>query len=310
MAAPMLRRRRRRRRRPRPSPRVIGSILVFSLWPESATAFSIDFTIPRAIAFRQDDRCCDRCHDNVGVPTKIEVEYAPMPALKPGENPRKLFRHHHRERGQTRLFTLSDLASAAHEAPATTRSRLRTTTDARTAALYIIDALARRSEKLSDEEVVQTLKNVTLVEWHRRWPRFDLYRCGFPDCTNTMVEPGLCPRHGGSIRPLVMIDGDHFVMWTGREYVEICHVIFGVSSTTPVEHLDRNTWNSHPDNLAAPADRRVRVRQRHRWSYGYRELGNLFGLSETGVRQAASRGILDPSSLRNICSFWALKHGH
>jgi hypothetical protein len=233
-----------------------------------------------------------------------------MPAFKPGENPRKLFRHHHRERGQTRLFTLSDLAGAANEAPATTRSRLRTTTDARTAALYIIDALARRSEKLSDEEAVQTIKNVTLVEWRRRWPRFDLYRCGFPDCASTMAEPGLCPSHGGSIRPLVMIDGDHFVMWTGREYTEICHVIFGVAGTTPVEHLDRNTWNSHPDNLAAPTDRRVRVRQRRRWSYGYRELGDLFGLSETGVRQAASRGILDPSSLRNICMFWALKHGH
>lgn len=218
-----------------------------------------------------------------------------------------MFKHRHRERGQSRLFTFSDLAEAAGESPATTRSRLRTTIDARTAARYIIDALARQSEKLTDEQATQSIKNVTLTEWRQRWPRFDLYRCGFPRCEHTMLEPGLCRHHGGSIRPLVMIDGGHFVMWTGREYTEICHIIFGVPGSTPVEHLDRNTWNSHPDNLVAPTDRRVRVR-RHRWSYGYRELGDLFGLSETGVRQAASRGVLDPASLKNICSFWALKH--
>jgi hypothetical protein len=231
-----------------------------------------------------------------------------MPALKPRENPRKVFKQRHRERGPSRLFTFDDLAVAAVEAPSTTRSKLRTTTDARTAALYITEALTRRSQRLTDEEAVHALAGTaTLKEWRARWPRFDLYRCGFPSCVATMLEPGLCTPHGGSFQPFAKIEGDHFVLWTGREYTPICRVIFGVIGSGAVEHVDQNAWNNHPDNLAVPADVHVRSARRNRWSYGYRELADLFDLSEDGTRQAASRGLFTPSSLDSVTSFWWLR---
>jgi hypothetical protein len=231
-----------------------------------------------------------------------------MKPFKPGSDPRKVFKGEHRERKPTRLFTFDDLATAAVEAPATTRKKLRTTTNARTVALYIVDALARGSVRLSDEEAVQALAGAaTLKEWRGRWPRFDLYRCGYPDCVNTLLDAGLCVSHGGSARPTVKIEGDHFVMWTGRAYTPICRVIFGVIDSGAVEHIDQNSWNNHPDNLIAPADVHVRSTRRNRWSYGYAELGDLFGLSVDGTRQAASRGLFDPASLDSVTSFWFLR---
>lgn len=231
-----------------------------------------------------------------------------MPILKRGENPRKVFRHRHRERGPSRLFTFDDLAAAADESPATTRSKLRTTTDARTAARYIVDALARRSVRLTDDEAVQALHGAaTLKQWQARWPRFDLYRCGFPGCKATALQPGLCEQHGGPLQPFAKIVDDHFMIWTGREYTPICRVIFGVIGTGAVEHVDQNPWNNHPDNLAVPADVHVRSARRNRWSYGYRELANLFDLSEDGTRQAASRGLFNPASLDSVTSFWWLR---
>jgi hypothetical protein len=231
-----------------------------------------------------------------------------MPALKPHENPRKAFAQCHRERGPARLFTFDDLAVAAIEAPSTIRKKLRTTTDARTAALYITEALTRRSQKLADDEAVQALAGATtLKKWRTRWPRFDLYRCGFPSCTATMLEPGLCTPHGGSFQPFAKIIDDHFVLWTGREYTPICHVIFGVISSGAVEHADQNPWNNHPDNLIVPADVHVRSARRSRWSYGYRELANLFDISEDSTRQAVSRGLVNPASLDSVTSFWWLR---
>ena len=231
-----------------------------------------------------------------------------MPAFKRGENPRKILGDQHRERGPSRLFTFDDLAEAANESPATTRTRLRTTTDARTAALYIVEALTRESMKLTDEEAVQALVGAaTLKEWRGRWPRFDLYRCGFPSCTTMLLEAGLCDRHGGPPRPFAKIANDHFVIWTGREYTQICRMIYGVIGSGAVEHLDRNAWNNHPDNLVIPADVHVRSSRRSRWSYGYHELADLFGLSEDGTRQAASRGLFNPASLDSVTSFWWLR---
>jgi len=234
-----------------------------------------------------------------------------MPTLKPGENPRKVFKQRHRERGPARLFTFDDLAAAALEAPSTTRKKLRTTTDARTAARYIMDVLARSSARLSDEQAVQALGRYATPEtWRARWPRFDLYRCGFPDCVEvTLLEPGLCMKHGGPLRPFAKIEEDHFMIWTGHEYTPICRMIFGVVGSGAVEHVDKNSWNNHPDNLAVPADVRVRSARRNRWSYGYAELGKLFELSEDGTRQAVSRGLFDPASLDSVTSFWLLRQG-
>lgn len=161
--------------------------------------------------------------------------------------------------------------------------------------------------KLNAEEFIELRGQGTVSAWKRRWPRFDVYRCGAAACREVLLEPGYCRDHG-SERPLITLsDDDHFLVWLGRRYVPICQVIFGSNHPVQVHHVDDNTWNSHPDNLVLFDGSTIRTK-RTQWSYGYRELGNLFGLSEEAVRQAASRGTLDPASLSNICSFWTLRH--
>jgi DNA-directed RNA polymerase specialized sigma24 family protein len=44
------------------------------------------------------------------------------------------------------------------------------------------------------------------------------------------------------------------------------------------------------------------------WAYSYADLAELFDMTEGGVRRAVERGRVDPSSLRNICRFWAIGH--
>lgn len=227
-----------------------------------------------------------------------------MRKLRPGDNPRKVFSKSHRERGPAKLFTFDDLAAAAVEAPATTRSRLRTSTDARQAALYIINALARRSTKLVDDAAAASV-GLSLVQWRQRWPRFELFGCGFPDCKKSLLQPGLCQDHGGPLRPFALVDDDHVMLWTGSEYTPICHVMLNVPDTQRVEHLDGNTWNNRPMNLRGPED--IVAAQRTRWSYGYAELASLFGLSEASTRKAVSRGAVRPNMLKDVHAFATLR---
>jgi len=227
-------------------------------------------------------------------------------AIPKKTDPRRFFRSH-RERGPRRFFTFADIAIAADEALTTTRSNLRCTDDARTVAIYITNALVRRSRKLTDEELVAVLGQDTLPAWQARWPRFDLYSCGMPSCTDVLLEPGLCGQHGGPSQPLVVLHDNHFALRVGREYIPICHLVLGATTRDfAARHRDGNSWNSRPDNLE-PAEHAPRL-NRAQWSYGYRELADLFGLSEDGTRQAVSRGSFNPRSLSSITSFWFLRN--
>lgn len=113
--------------------------------------------------------------------------------------------------------------------------------------------------------------------------------------------------HGGVAYPTITLSADdHFMLRIGSRYLPICHTMLGMGHGGRIGHLDGNTWNSHPDNLAiVEGDAHKR---RNRWSYGYRELADLFGLSEDGTRQAVSRGQFNPASLDSITSFWWLRH--
>jgi hypothetical protein len=214
--------------------------------------------------------------------------------------------NHRRHRGPGRFrFTYHDVSRVCGLALDTVRSDLRLSSDVETVATYVARAVAQRSVKLSDEAAAQTF-GCRLADWRARWPRFDVYRCGSPNCESVLLEPGLCGGHGGSVRPFAAVQDDHLVLYLNRSYVPICHVVFGTGAKLGVRHIDGNTWNNHPENLEV-VENPTRASRRRRWSYGYHELSDLFGLSEDGTRQAASRGLFNPASLDSVTSFWWLR---
>jgi hypothetical protein len=227
----------------------------------------------------------------------------PRPKKKPGPipagtDPRDHFRRH-RERGPGQFrFTFADVADAADQALDTTRTRLRLDDDVRDVALYVGRALAQRSRKLKPREIASALKREAR-NWRLRWPRFDLYWCGVPSCKTLALEPGLCATHGGPRFPAVSIQDGYFVLRVGNRYEPFHRFVVG---TRQVRHLDGNLWNNRAENLEPV---RSPTFKRLQWSYGYRELAELFVVSEDGVRQAVARKVLDPASLESICCFWA-----
>jgi hypothetical protein len=166
----------------------------------------------------------------------------------------------------------------------------------------------RRTEttKLTAEAFIALRGHGTVEAWKRRWPHFDVYRCGSTSCREVLLEEGYCREHGGE-RPLVTLsDDDHFLVWLKRRYIPICQMIFGSNHAVQVQHLDGNTWNSHPDNLVLVGETEIRSK-RSRWTYDYNTLGVLFDLSESAVRKAVSRRELRPESLSDVCSFLELR---
>lgn len=233
--------------------------------------------------------------------------------LIPAEtDPRQFFqrrRQRHRERGPGQFrFTYTDIAQATQQALSTTRSTLRLNDSVRDVALHVARALAARSTLFTQKEVEAFLNhNHTEIErWEKRWPRFDLYHCGVEGCPAVLLELGLCEAHGGSPRPFAVVREHHCMIWIGRSYEPLCHVVLGAPRHVQVCHRDGNTWNNRHDNLEVegwPVG--VAPSRRKRWAYGYTELADLFGLTEDGVRQAVARKILDPASLESVCCFWA-----
>lgn len=226
--------------------------------------------------------------------------------IPPNTDPRR-FLPHHCERGPGRFaFTYTDVAQASGQAVSTVRSALRLGDPLQEVARYVVRSLAGRSRPLNTDEVAQLLGPAEAERWSARWPRFDLYHCGVTGCATVLLEPGLCTAHGGSPRPFAVLRENHFMVWIGRSYEPLCHVVLGVPRHLQVCHRDGNTWNNRHENLeVAGWPVGMAPSRRKRWTYGYTELADLFGLTEDGVRQAVARKILDPASLESVCCFWA-----
>jgi hypothetical protein len=215
-----------------------------------------------------------------------------------GTDPRTFLRRH-RERGPGQFrFTFADVAEAADQTAHTARTRLRLGDDAREVALYVGRALGLRSRKLTNREIATTLKR-SARHWRLRWPRFDLYWCGVPSCKTINLQPGLCTTHGGPRFPTVSIQDGYFVLRAGGRYEPFHRFVIG---TRNARHIDGNRWNNRVENLEPQY---ASTFKRLEWEYGYRELADLFAITEDGVRQAVARDVLDPGSLESICSFWA-----
>lgn len=257
---------------------------------------------------RQDDRSWDRCHNNhrhYGTNDGVELRQA-----------RRLVRVSPRtaERTWTKLWAYSyyDLADLFG---VDRRTIQKVVGQGRLNPGNLHDVCnhwqTKRREpipKLNAEEFVALRGRGSVEAWKRRWPKFDVFRCAAIDCREVLLERGLCQTHGGDRALVALSDDDHFMVWLGR-YVPICQMIFGSNHPVQIQHIDGNTWNSHPDNLTLLDATQIRTKK-NRWSYSYRELSNLFNLSEDGTRQAVSRGILNPASLDSITSFWLLRQNH
>lgn len=203
-----------------------------------------------------------------------------------------------------------DVAEAAQQSPNTVRSVLSLkASGVRDVAFYITHALTVNSTPL-DRDEINALFGDEVERWNHRWPRFDLYHCGARGCHQILVAPGLCPAHGGPVRPTVTIREDHFMVWVGRQYEPICRLILGCPHDLKVCHCDGNPWNSHHDNLMVDGWPTGAVpSRRKRWTYDYGKLAALLGTSEDGVRQLVSRGALDPGSLESLCSLYVKRSG-
>lgn len=204
-------------------------------------------------------------------------------------------------------FGYAEIAQVCGLALTTVRSDLRLSSSVELVAQYIMRALGQRGvDQLLDDAAAAKLLNCSVEHWQQRWPRFDAYRCLAEGCATVLLEPGACPEHGGSPAPLGVIDGDHVFIRLGRGYTPIC-VLFSAVGKAGVKHLDGNLWNNRPSNLAPDGDGVAVGTSIRRWEYGYAELATLLGMSEEAVRQAVSRGMLNPASLDSICSYWSLR---
>jgi hypothetical protein len=200
-------------------------------------------------------------------------------------------------------FSYKDIADVCGRTLNTVRSDLRLSSSVESIAAYVIGGLIRRSTRLSDQQVASAL-GCSLEQWQARWPRFVICRCGWPGCDQLLLEPSVCRTHGGSLDPFAVVEDNHVKLRVGSSYVPICHIVFGAPRDLQVTHRDGNDWNNRPDNLEVVGD--PKPDRRRRWTYDYAALGQFFKLSEESVRQAVSRGQLDPTSFEEICSFRAL----
>ena len=176
--------------------------------------------------------------------------------LKPGEDPRMVLPRHAERGAVNHSYTLEMIAEAANVNYQTVRKAISSErlipTDLRSVANYIQSALARKSQPIKGPEVLSTLPKKWQKWWADRYPKFDLYRCAAPGCSELLFFPGACSEHGGDRRPPVRLDSDgHIIILFGEDYIPLHRLITQPKPGLQTHHRDGNPWNNRWENLEA-----------------------------------------------------------
>jgi len=120
----------------------------------------------------------------------------------------------------------------------------------RSVAGYIQKALVHKSKPIHSEEARGELSPQMQIWWDNRWPKFELYRCAHPKCSEVLFGPGACAEHGGERRPLIKLDSEgHVVLLLGRDYIPLHRIVAQTPKGQHTHHRDGNPWNNRWPNL-------------------------------------------------------------
>ena len=166
-------------------------------------------------------------------------------------NPRDYFSSH-RERGMKQhTYTFQDIADAAGLALSTVRSQPKEALRSlQRVAVFITQRLNRRSRRVDDLKVLRAQFGAKLELWENRFPRFDLYRCGYSGCPQVLLYEGLCSACGGPSHPTLIFDpNDYVAVYLGGLYLPWHRLVLTAPVGSDTHHHDGNKWNNRLDNL-------------------------------------------------------------
>lgn len=176
--------------------------------------------------------------------------------IQPGQNPRDVFRRH-RERGHKKFeYTYETLANlkgikeqsvrvAVHDGRLDPENLL-------SVSRYLLKTAVPSEAPLTNEEFVKAIgEEEALNKWSARYPRFDMFVCGYPECGELLVGARLCAKHGPAKPMLILNKALYFEMLIGNDYIPLHRLVMGEPAGMDVHHKDHNRWNNHPANLEA-----------------------------------------------------------
>jgi hypothetical protein len=151
---------------------------------------------------------------------------------------------------------LEDIAAAAGVNYQSVRKAISTErldpSDLRSISGYIATALIRKSKPVLSAEVHGILPAQQQAWWPDRWPKFQLYRCSHPGCSEILFGPGVCAEHGGDRRPQIRFDPDwHIQILLEKDYVPLHRLIAQTPKGFHTHHRDGNPWNNRWENVEA-----------------------------------------------------------
>lgn len=163
-------------------------------------------------------------------------------------------------------YTVEDLARLTGLAITTVRAyslREFDISDVASTATFIRRHQVKLSRKLTPDELIELLGTTERAEdWLNRWPRFDLYGCGSPDCLEMLLGgPGLCKTHSGS--PITCrLNNFYYEMRVAKLWVPYHRLVMGCPKGKDIHHIDQNTFNNRLDNLEALTREEHRLKHR------------------------------------------------
>jgi len=186
--------------------------------------------------------------------------------LKPGDNPRQALPRHRERAAIIHAFTLEDLAEAAgvnyqsvRKAVAEGRILIEKkesglplkAAELRSIVSYVARNLALKGHALPEEQVLERLPKQLRGWWANRFPKFDLFSCQTPGCSELLFSSGLCAQHGGPRKPEIALgnDGSLLLLLAGQSYVPLARLITQAAGGEHTHHRDGNPWNNRMDNL-------------------------------------------------------------